>query len=334
MPRQHLRAPPVPDYFIFGGCLQSELEFPELAPANDAAPTWTLRTGVLPPLPASELLAELQPTPRCGMRLTRAGDTYRYWHSCSGTFEIAPDGRTITFDPAPAGRLDIARTDLVARVLLHCVDDGAITWLHGSAVAVNDGAIGFLGPSGAGKSTTALALARAGARHICDDTLPVEAGPVPAVWPSDGTLRLCGDSRRELAPDDDAVRRQSDGKYVLTHAVLGAVTPADGDRRRRSPLEALYILRRAPDEDPAGDAVAERRLVLPRAALPALMQHLKLGLVVRDGTPPRVLAQLGALARSVPVYELRITRDWSRLGELAARLLAWHATEPVGARDP
>lgn len=323
----------MPDYFIFGGCLRSELEFPELAPARDAAPTWTLRTGALAPLPASELLAELQPTPQCGMRLTRSGDTYRYWHSCSGTFEIAPDGRTIVFDPVPGGRLDVARTDLVARVLLHCVDDGAITWLHGSAVAVGDGAIGFLGRSGSGKSTTALALARAGARHVCDDTLPVESGPVPAVWPSDGTLRLCGDSREALAPLDEAVRRQSDGKYVLTHAALGAASGPDPLARHRSPLSALYILRGAPGDEAVEGAVAERRLVSPRAALPALMQHLKLGLVVRPGTPHRVLEQLAALTRTVPVYELRVARDWSRLGELAAHLLAWHAGEPATALE-
>jgi hypothetical protein len=181
--------------------------------------------------------------------------------------------------------------------------------------------------SGAGKSTTALALARAGARHVCDDTLPVEAGPVPAIWPSDGTLRLCDDSREQLAPREEAIRRQSDGKFVLTHAAMGATSGPDPLERHRAPLSALYILRGTLDADTADGPVAVRQLVPPRAAVPALMQHLKLGLVVRPGTPHRVLEQLAALTRAVPVYELRVARDWSRLGELAVHLLAWHGAE-------
>lgn len=323
----------MPDYFVFGGCLQSELELPELAEARDTAPTWTLRVGTLPPAGDGEMLSDLQPTHACRVQFTRHGARYRYTHSCSGAFEIDEHGRDIVFEPAPGGRLDVARTDLIARVLLHCVDQGRITWLHGSAVAVDSGALAFLGPSGAGKSTMALALARAGARHICDDTLPVEGGDPPVIRASDHTLRLCTDSRAHLAPDDPAIRRQSDGKYILTHAGLSAAAQDTGEGGK--PLSALYLLERDDDHSAGapGAPVVRRRLIPPRVALPMLMQHLKLGLIVRPGTPVLMLQRLGALSRTVPVYELRVTRDWTRIDELARQVIAWHdvAAAPAGA---
>jgi hypothetical protein len=36
------------------------------------------------------------------------------------------------------------------------------------------------------------------------------------------------------------------------------------------------------------------------------------------------LRQLSALATAVPVYELCMDRDWSRLDELVAQVFAWH----------
>ena len=322
----------MPDYFIFGGCLRSELEFPELAAAHDQTPTWTLHLGDLPPFDGAEVLSDMHPTATCRTQLARRGDTYRYSHSCSGEFEIAADGRTIVFAPASGGSLDIARTDLVARVLLHCVDRGDVSWLHGSAVAVDGTAIAFLAPSGAGKSTLALALARAGAHHVCDDTLPVETSGAPAVWPSDHTLRLRTDSRERLAPAEPAVRRQSDGKFVLTHEALG--TGARASRAGRLPLGALYLLTPVIGAtcDDEGAAVSRRRIP-PTQAVALLMQHIRLGLVVRAGAPALTMQRLAALARTVPVYELRVTRDWSRLGDVASTLIAWHEGErsPAGA---
>lgn len=331
----------MPDYFVFGGCLRSELPFPELAEARGLDPSWTLQVQSLPEI-SGEVLGDVALSASCRMRVTRAGERLRYAHSCTGVFEVAANGRTIVFDPAPGADLDVARTDLVSRVLLMCVDQEGVAWLHGSAVAIGSRAIGFLGPSGAGKSTMSLALARAGARHICDDTLPVECGVTTVVWPSDHTLRLREDSRALLAGSAHAVRRDSDGKFVVTHDALAALaTPAIASApASRYPVDALYLLQPPPPPTTGDEArpgtVATRRRLAPVVIVPALMAHLKLGPVVRDGAPMRALRQLGALANNVPVYELRVTRDWSRLDELVAQVLAWHrdTTAPFDASAP
>jgi hypothetical protein len=325
----------MPDYFVFGGCLRSELRFPELTETRGRTPNWTLRVGTLSRNEGGELLSTVELSSTCRIRLTRGEGWLRYAHSCTGTFEVFAEGRRILFEPSPKCDLGGARTDFVARVLLHCVDHAAVTWLHGSAVRIGNGAIAFLGPSGAGKSTLALALARAGAEHICDDTLPIEAGPRPVVWPSDHTIRLCSDSKGRLAALATATRRESDGKFVLTRGAFSAADVAlasEAPGAGRAPLAAVYLL--DPTEASVSPESVTRRAVPPTSAIPAMMRHLKLGLVVRPEDPARVIRHLGAIASSVPVFELRVSHDWTVVDEVVAHVLAWHAEPCAAATAP
>jgi hypothetical protein len=325
----------MPDYFVFGGCLRSELRFPELTETRGRAPNWTLRVGTLSQTKAAELLSDVELSAGCRIRVTRGEEWLRYAHSCTGTFEITAQGRCILFEPSAKCDVGGARTDFVARVLLHCVDHAAVTWLHGSAVRVGSGAIAFLGPSGAGKSTLALALARAGAEHICDDTLPIEAGARPTVWPTDHTIRLCSDSKGQLASSASATRRESDGKFVLKRSAFSAANVAPTPEALgagRAPLAALYLL--DPTEMSASAEPVTRRTVPPTSAIPALMRHLKLGLVVRPEDPARVVRQLGAIASSVPIFALSVSHDWSVLDEVVAEVLAWHAEPSLAVIGP
>ena len=323
----------MPDYFVFGGCLRSELTFPELTPAHGRSPNWMLRLGTLSRSDEAEVLSDVELTPTCRIRLTRGDGWFRYSHSCTGSFEVFAEGRRILFEPATRGDLDGARADFISRVLLYCVDHSSITWLHGSAVRVLGGALAFLGASGSGKSTLALALARGGADHICDDTLPVEAGANPIVWPSDDIIRLCSDSRSHLASSANAIRRESDGKFVITKREAGATqsTSAANGPDARSQLNAIYILN--PREASDGSAAATRRLVSPTSAVGILMQHLKLGPVVSREDPIRLVRQLGAIVRAVPVYELTVSRDWSRVEEVVERVIGWQ-TQAANPKKP
>jgi hypothetical protein len=329
----------MPDYFVFGGCLRSELPFPELTETSGRTPNWTLNVGKLSRDDGAEILSCASLSRTCHVRVTRSDKAFRYSHSCTGTFEVSADGRHIAFEPVTGGDLNTARTDFVSRVLLYCVNGGGVTWLHGSAVRIANSAVAFLGPSGAGKSTIALALARAGALHICDDTLPVEGGPIPSIWPSDHVIRLRPDSRRHLASYASAIRRESDGKFVLTQQ---AVCPnrggpsSDTQDTERTRLGALYLLNPVPmAESPhVADPHASRRLLPPRAAVPALMQHIKLGPVVRAEDPPHFMQQLGVIVRSVPVYELRVPRDWTVIDRVVAQVLAWHIGTEVDRKEP
>ena len=322
----------MPEYFIFGGCLRSEVRFPELTETRGRTPDWTLRVGSLARAVQGTVLSDVEFSPSCRVTLSRGDGWLRYAHSCTGTFEIFADGTRIIFEPAPRCNMSIARTDFIARVLLHCVDRARVTWLHGSAVRIGGKAVAFLGQSGAGKSTMALALARAGCQHICDDTLPVESGSPSIVWPSDHIIRLRADTRGRLASCAQATRRESDGKFILTGDAFDSseVAMASGVAGAgRAPLGAVYLLKPA-----ARSASAEpvtRRLVGPTWAIPCLMQNLKLDPVVGPGDPAGLMAQLGSIASSTPVFELTVSRDWERIDDVVARVLAWHAEPNASA---
>jgi hypothetical protein len=315
----------MPDYFVFGGCLRSELSFPELAETRGRTPNWTLRMGTLSTSGNAEVVSDIELSASCRIRLTRGNGWFRYSHSCTGSFEVFAEGRRILFEPSPEGSLDGARADFVSRVLLYCVDRAAITWLHGSAVRIGETAIALLGPSGSGKSTLALALAQGGAQHICDDTLPVEAAPTPVVWPSDGIIRLCADSRSRLAASAPAIRRESDGKFVMTPRASGsgdAASISGESGSPRWPLAAIYLL--TPDEQVESDASVTRTSMNPTSAVVALMPHIKLGPVVKPEDPARHVRQLGAIANAVPVFRLRVARDWSAVDNVVETMIAWH----------
>src|SRR4051812_33926537 len=318
----------MPDYFVFGGCLRSELVFPELTETGGRMPDWSLKVGKLAPEEGAEVISKASLSRSCHVSVTRSHDTFRYTHSCTGTFEVSENRRDITFEPVSGGNLNTARTDLVSRVLLSCVSTGNVTWLHGSAVRIGDSAVAFLGASGTGKSTLALALDRAGAQHICDDTLPVQATPDPVIYPSDRIIRLRPDSRRHLASHASAIRRETDSKFVLTQDAIRRNTASrlDETETARTPLGALYLLTLVPTFgtlQPAGRRM-KRQLLPPRLAVPALIQHIKLGPVMRAGDPAHYMQQLGVIARAVPVYELRVPRDWAVVDEVVAEILAWH----------
>ncbi|HJP59592.1 MAG TPA: hypothetical protein VJ865_06320 [Gemmatimonadaceae bacterium] len=324
----------MPDYLIFGNCLRSELSFPELVIAHGHQPRWTLRLGTLATSDEGEVLSDSQLSSSCRIRISQRGDRLRFFHSCSGTFEMSEDGSDIVFDAANAVNTDVARSDLVARLLLTFADHDRVTWLHGSAVMVAGNAVAFVGPSGAGKSTLALALARNGARHICDDTLPIESGIPPVVWPSDQTIRLHPDSKTHLAESMTAARRESDGKFILTHASLGADDTVHDSQAAlsRIPLAAIYVLSRSGDNRPVAEAIIKRALE-PRMAIGVLLRHLRLGTVIDRTFAPTRMKQLADVLSSVPVYELDLARDWSAIDGVARQIVAWHSKAPADTEE-
>jgi hypothetical protein len=116
----------MPDYSVFGGCLRSELAFPELTQAHGGTPNWALRLGTLSGDCDAEILSDAEHSQTCRIRLTRGDGWFRYSHSCTGSFEVFAEGRRILFEPAARGDLDGARADFISRVLPYCVDHTSI----------------------------------------------------------------------------------------------------------------------------------------------------------------------------------------------------------------
>lgn len=308
------------DYLLYGGRLRSEIPFPELPPCPPGPATWTLRLGAPSPAPVDEVVHEERHGPRCVVRLSRVAGGYRYEHSCTGTFDLSADGREIVWSPAPDHPVDVARLDITGRIIILSVSSERVFCLHGSAIAGARGAAAFLGNSGSGKSTLALALGRAGAEHLSDDTLPIELGTPPTIWPGDHTIRLRDDSAAQLASSHDRWRA-NDGKHVMTRR--GAALPEG----RRAPLEALYLLRPAP-----ADAPLARRRVAAMRAVPATIAHVRTAPILSGAETAAMLDQVATLVERVPVYELAVPRDWERIDDVAREILSWHGGPVLAER--
>jgi HPr Serine kinase C-terminal domain len=150
------------------------------------------------------------------------------------------------------------------------------TYIHGSAVALEDRGLIFCGPSQAGKSTLAFACARRGFRVVSDDVVYLrEQDQELNVWGKPWHLRFLPDYTRffpELNRSTSALR--FDGKDCFEIDV-DAFLP--GQTQTRCKPEAIFFLKRcgtqpryeAVDPDEAlellsGDLVYDRPEVMER----------------------------------------------------------------------
>ena len=196
--------------------------------------------------------------------------------------------------------------------------------LHASCVRIGEAAVLIAGPSGSGKSTTAAALATRGSRVLSDDLTALDFrddGQVQA-WPAFDHLRLWPDAERIVLGDVGRLERITPTWDKRRFALNG-----DDFEREPCPVAAIVVL---------GPRGARRRTVArpvtaPRAVI--TLATLTYANYLLD-TPMRAteLAQLGALARAVPVLSVAPSTDSdgvNRLCDAIVRIASRHA--PVRA---
>lgn len=315
-------------YTIFGSTLDADVELPELRPAPAGErPRWTLRTSG-DPAPRGDGWTLLGEEPLSGphrVRLLRSPAAVRLEYTDTGTFDIAPDGE-VTWHPGPEAAPENVRADVIGRVLATALHAAGTLCLHGSAVALSDGAVGFLAPRGYGKSTLAGALTAAGARLVTDDTLAVQLGRLPVALPGVHSMRMWGDSSERVGA------RLGGG--ALLPGVKHTVTdlPARRVALEPVPLRSLYVL--GPVRVTDGAWVCRRLAMPPAAAALSLVGHGKLGpLLSHPAEIPVLLERSSALAAVVPVYALQVERDWARLDDVVGEICRWHGGAGEGARS-
>ena len=118
-------------------------------------------------------------------------------------------------------------TYLLGPVLGFLLHLRGVPCLHGSAVAVEEGAVAFLGPAGSGKSTTAALFARHGHGVFSDDIVPVHEKDEPfLVHPGYNYLRLWPESGRMLFGAAETLPRITPtwGKRLSTGGASGRDT--------------------------------------------------------------------------------------------------------------
>jgi hypothetical protein len=310
----------LPNYLAFGGVLASELSFDELpSAAGEGVADWSLRIreGAPPSLSREEQLGEDTVYGGVMVRATSGEEVIRLAYDDTGTFDVSPDGRDVSwFPPEKARPEEAARADVIGRVLAVAMHrQGAFT-LHASAVAPRTGAgIALLAPKGYGKSTLAAALLQAGARLLSDDAVPVrvpEDGPA-MLYPGIHQVRLWGDSAQRVGLGSTA---GSGRKVVVTEFAEETLT--------RAPVtfEAAYLLRPT-TPDPGRPPVVRVRLSEIEGAM-ALVEQAKVGALLGGREGPRFFELAMTVARRVPVFALEVARDLTRLDEVASTVVHWH----------
>ena len=314
----------MPDYSIFGGCLRSEIVFPELRESSDVAPSWTFSArSSASPIDAAESLGELEVTPACRVRMVRHARGYRLEYDDTGIYDVSPDGRTIVWTSGPNPAQTAVRADVTGRVLATALHAAGLICLHGSAVALDGGTIAFLAPKFHGKSTLALALARAGGRLVTDDVLPVELGAQPTAVPGVHQVKLWDDTAALFGVSRDGLES---GEKHLVHDFSETTLMTD-----RSPLAACYLLAPVSGDDTPAAAAVRTKLGDMASAL-ALVRQATLGALLGGSEAGVVFDRAVSLAKAVPVYRLDVARGLERVPEIVSQLLAWHgAPTPMAA---
>jgi len=310
-------------YQVFGGVLRSELEFPELDAATRSEPDWTLTTTTTPApeVPLGDPLGEDKVDQGVMVRSYTTPSGFRLVYDDTGVFDVTAGGREIRWHCPEGVDLEAARLDVLGRVLALALHASGWLSLHGSAVALADGAVGFLAPKGNGKSTLAFALMRAGAALMTDDTVVIGSGVPATVRPGVQSVRLFRDSADWLSATAP-IAGTSDLK-----ATFGQIAE-DARRLTRAPLAALYLLESAP----AGQISVplERERLEGPAAVFGLLGQTKIGALLGGAEAPTVFASVVSLAEGSEIYRLRVTRDYERLQIVVEQIMAWHGG--VGAR--
>jgi hypothetical protein len=324
------------DYGAFGGTLRSAIDFPELGECVAGSPDWTLHAmGGAPSMCDATPLGERKVGSEV-YRLAAIPGGLRLEYSHAGTFDIVDGGSSIHWYRVPDAQVELVRAIVLGPVLALALEASGHFCLHGSAVAFGDRAVGFLAPKHHGKSTLAVALAAAGARFVGDDTLAVRPGSPAMLRPGIGSVRLWRDAAIALRVG------------LLCNTVIpGVKITAAGfhepmAQRHALPLAAIYVLdpvvvdveSRDAGTSLIGDPTTRHRLN-PAAAAVSLAHHTKLpdSLVGIRAAAMR-LRGAASIAATVPVYSLRIARDFARLPEAVQQLFAWHsAAERNAASD-
>jgi len=308
------------DYAVFGGRLRSEIEFPELVCSPCEQPDWTFRVAPRrPPVTGVEPVGER----RFGSeyyRLSRTDAGFRLEYSHAGTFDISADGATIVWYRRDGAQLELVRAIVLGSALALALELTGLLCLHGSAVVIRNRAIAFLGPKHYGKSTLATALTAAGARLLGDDLLAVQPGPPATLRPGVAGVRLWSDAARALAVETlcdtviEGVKTTAAGFGGVVHAL------------RDLPLAAVYVLE--PMRAGESNGSVERERLSAVAAAVALAHQTKLpDSLIGLRAAALQLAAAVATAGTVPVWKLRMVRDFGLLPTAVKRILQWHEEE-------
>ena len=298
-------------YEVFGGVLQSDIEFPELPASGRDRPDWTLRQREsLVPLADAGVIGVEDLVGGVAARLERGRDRYRLRFDDTGSFDIAHDGKRIDWSPLPGASPAVVRADVLGRVLSLALHAAGDLCLHASAAAIAGKAVAFVGPRGYGKSTLTMALVANGGYLVADDTVRLSGVP-PLAAVAVPSLRLREDVATRFGVE---VEPEVGDKVIVRDAPVAS--------ERWLPLDAIYVL--VPRVADGAAALVRRERLGSFEATLALVRHGKIAPLLGGQEAASVLPRASAVAHAVPVFALEVARDLERVGDVARALAGWH----------
>lgn len=292
-------------YSVFGLTVRSELDLPELFPAEHSGdPDVEVRIGTLAePAGAPGLTGKgdmlLLTIPKLARYLIRAG--------CE-----------IVVDPEAAVPERNVRLYLLGSAFGALLHQRGLLPLHANAVEIDGKAVAFMGESGAGKSTLATWFHDRGFRVIADDVCVVQFGAEGVVHACPGLPRvrlgeevLAASGREASAFPRSYVGDEDFRKYDVSVDANAAREPRE--------VRAAFVLAK-------GDSFNVERLSGLDAAS-AMFDHTYRGAYVSrvEGHGAHWTAAV-ALLRTVPVYRVSRIWDMARLDGQCELILKFLAT--------
>jgi hypothetical protein len=302
--------------------LDAPFAFAELREADpQLGVDWELQLPVTAPdvaeLKSGTILGREELAKGTYAELRRAPSGLRITYDDSGDFLIRSNGRVIEWRPLDGCDMELARVDILGRVLSLALHDAGMMTLHGSGVSLPGGAVGFLAGKGSGKSTLAMTLVSHGARLMTDDTFAVMPATLIA-RPGVHSVRLWDDSAERFSS-------MGESRLGLSDKRTFDVLPDEALQDEARPVAALYELTPEPRGIAPNDLPVRRVLLDPPAATIALMRHSKLGALLGGSEAMEVFDRCAVIAARAPIYALHVTRDMSAIDAVATTIAGWHA---------
>ncbi|WP_424003319.1 hypothetical protein ACOZ4I_04135 [Haloarcula salina] len=289
-------------YEAFGLTVQSEIDLPELSPADLGGPTD-------PDVTVTERAVTRPPALTSEKSFHAAGQRDYYLKYDAATVRVR-GGTRIAIDPASGAPHEVLRHVIVGPALNHLLHQRGYFVLHASTVAIDGAAVAFVGESGQGKTTTALACLTDGHRVLSDDVAAITLGDDgPVVRSGYPAVKLSTEAVETFDPPVDPPVRTYDGRPRHFHRLR------HDQPESPVPLAGVYLLEDGPE-------IAVESLSGSERVMSLVDNTYAIGTLGFGRQAATNVGVCGEIAGSTSVKRLRRPRELGRLPEVIDRVRA------------